>query len=29
VMGVEVNLLSASICLAALGTSLALGRRAR
>ena len=29
VMGVEINLLSASICLAALGTSLALGRRAR
>lgn len=29
VMGVEVNILSASICLAVLGTSLALGRRAR
>lgn len=29
VMGIEVNLLSASIALAALGTSLALGRRAR
>ena len=29
VMGVEVNLLSATICLAALGTSLALGRRGR
>jgi hypothetical protein len=29
VMGVEVNLLSASICLVVLGTSLALGRRAR
>jgi hypothetical protein len=28
-MGVEVNILSASICLAVLGTSLALGRRAR
>ena len=27
VMGVEVNILSASICLAVLGTSLALGRR--
>lgn len=27
--GVEVNLLSATVCLAVLGTSLALGRRAR
>jgi len=29
VMGVEVNILPASICLAVLGASLALGRRAR